>query len=404
MSRVCKEGWLRTYVAHQRHQESPKMFHFWTGVSTIAGALRRKVWTEHISYQYTPNFYIVLVAPPGVVAKSTSIRQGLSLLEKAVKDIRFGPQSATWQALIDAIHAAAAVVVDPETSEKLTMSCITIGISELGTFMRPENREYLDQLITLYDAQKESILKKTRGEEVKLINPWLNLIACTTPSWLKDNFPDILVGGGLASRILFVYEERKQQLIPYPELLVKGEQYENEEKALVHDLQKISKICGRYQLTPEAYEWGDAWYRGIHNGSRPAHLSGDRFAGYISRKQAHVHKLAIVLAASYRDDRTIQKSDLEEADAHVTLLEKNMYQVFDSIGVSTGAKINNEVIEMIKHTKGGALYKQLYQVFSKRIDGKAYKETIAIALEMGIIKRELVPGGDSRLTYVQRRE
>ena len=75
LGRACAEGWLKTYVAHMRFNEAPSSFHFWVGVGTIAGALRRKVWTDHLTYQYTPNFYIILVAPPGVATKSTAIQQ-----------------------------------------------------------------------------------------------------------------------------------------------------------------------------------------------------------------------------------------------------------------------------------------------------------------------------------------
>lgn len=84
MPRACVEGWLKTYVHHQRHSEAPTAFHFWSGVSTIAGALRRKVWTDHRYYQYTPNFYILLVAPPGLRLKVLRYDKVSTCLEKSV--------------------------------------------------------------------------------------------------------------------------------------------------------------------------------------------------------------------------------------------------------------------------------------------------------------------------------
>lgn len=360
------------------------------------------MWTDHNAYQYTPNFYIILVAPPGVAAKSTSIRQGLSLLKK-VKDVRFGPTSLTWQALLDALKAATTVVKIPGESDPVVMSCITVGASELGTFMRPENREYIDQLISLYDGQKETIVRKTRADETIITNPWLNLIACTTPSWLKDTFPEVMVGGGLASRILFVYADKKQRLVAYPERQVKGEEFQDEERALIHDLQQIAKLAGQYKLTEEAYTWGEEWYTRLHTGGRPSHLSSDRFAGYIARKQAHVHKLAIVLAASRRDDTVLLPEDLAEAEAHITALEHSMSSVFDSIGVSAGAKVTNDIVTAIRNANG-ASYKNLWKVFSKTIGGREYKEAVSYALEAGIIERRPIPGGDYELTYKGGRE
>ncbi len=399
MPRACKDGWLKTYVFHQRHSEAPTAFHFWSGVSTIAGALRRKVWTDHKYYQYTPNFYILLVAPPGVATKSTTLRQGLVLLRK-IPGLNFGPESLTWQALLDSMKKAEATVKLADGTS-MVMSCVHIAVSELGTFMRPDNREYLDQLINLYDAQLGELSRKTLGAgETVIKNPWLNLIACTTPSWIRDNFPEVLIGGGLASRILFVYADKKQQLVAYPERLIQTEDFELEEKCLVHDLKEIARISGPYVLSEGAYKWGTEWYDRMHSGARPEHLSSDRFAGYLSRKQAHFHKLAMVIAASERDERVLTEEDLRAAEHYVSALEANMGSVFEAIGVSQTAAVSNEIISRIRNVKQ-VRYKQLWQAVAGTIDGKTYKETIALACEAGILKREPLQGGDWLLTYVE---
>lgn len=401
MPRACPDGWLKTYVYHQRHSEAPTSFHFWSGVSTIAGALRRKVWTDHKYYQYTPNFYILLVAPPGVATKSTTLRQGLDLLRK-VRGINFGPQSLTWQALLDSIKQAESIVKIDATSS-MTMSCVHFAISELGTFLRPENREYLDQLITLYDAQLGDVSRKTLGAgETIITNPWLNLIACTTPSWIRDNFPEVLVGGGLASRILFVYADKKQQLVPYPELLVQPEEFLLEEQCLIHDLKQIATIAGAYRLSETAYKWGVSWYQKI-NDTRPDHLTSERFAGYLARKQAHIHKLAMVLAASLRDERLIEEEDLVSAEHYVSALEENMRHVFDNIGVSQGAQVFNEILGRIRVAKQ-VQYRHLWNAVGKTVDPKVFKDTIQNALEAGVIRREPLQGGDWMLYYIPPKE
>src|SRR5262245_38983278 len=132
-ARAFTEGWLKAYVQHQRFTESPESFHFWTGVSTIAGALRRKVWTDHLNYQYTPNFYIILVAPPGVATKTTAINAGMRFLRSI--NVRLGPQSLTWQALFEALKTASTAVKVPDTNQMLIYSALTLGIGELGTFL-----------------------------------------------------------------------------------------------------------------------------------------------------------------------------------------------------------------------------------------------------------------------------
>src|SRR3990167_1280617 len=90
--------WLRAYCEWTKGSESPLQFHFWTGIATIAGALRGKVWRDEKTFRWSPNFYIVLVGPAGVAQKSTSMGLGMRLLEQ-VPGIHFGPSSATWQRL-----------------------------------------------------------------------------------------------------------------------------------------------------------------------------------------------------------------------------------------------------------------------------------------------------------------
>lgn len=402
MPRAYEQGWLKAYVQHQRYSESPLAFHFWTGVATIAGALRRKVWIDQLHFQWTPNFYIMLVGPPGVAAKSTSLRAGLSLLEQ-IDGVVFGPQSMTWQALLDAFRAAQESVTIPSTGQEVTMSCLTIGASELGTFLRPENREFLDLLTAMWDGQKEVFRRRIRTEETVITNPWINVIGCTTPSWLKDNFPEVLIGGGLTSRIVFVFAQKKRQLIAYPAREIPNASYLDEEKALVYDLNQIANLKGEYALTDDAYSWGETWYDHLNNGPRPQHMASDKFQGYIARKQTHVHKLAMVLAASKRDNLIITTEDLIEADEHTTVLERDMLHVFASIGVAPGAKVTSEVLKIIKNY-GVISYRDLWRECINTIDPKEFQSAIESASEAGFIQKQgpIVKDGkkDWNLSYV----
>ena len=376
MARIFKD-WIKAYVEHTRYSESPDNFHFWTGIATVAGALRRRVWIDQRIFQWTPNFYIILVGPPGVAAKSTSVRQGLSLLEQ-VPGVRFGPQSMTWQALALALqNATESVEVDGEGH---IQSCLTISISELGTFLRADDDELMSTLIAMWDGQKEAWRRstKTQGDTV-VQNPWINLIGCTTPAWIRTNIPNSMIGGGLTSRIIFVYGEKKRQLVAYPADLVEGPAYRKEEEDLIHDLIEIAQIAGEYRLSADALEWGRAWYEQLNN-SRPEHLRSERFDGYIARKQTHLHKVAIVLAASKRNDLVIDASDLSLADEVLNLIEFDMIKVFHSIGVHPGAAIAQEVRSYIKNART-IEYPHLWRICSQTIPLKDFMEAIKGLLE-----------------------
>jgi hypothetical protein len=368
-------NWIQAYVEHTRYSESPDNFHFWTAVGTVAGALRRRVWIEQNIFQWTPNFYIILVGPPGVAAKSTSIRQGLNLLSK-IEGINFGPQSMTWQALTMDLERAREVVEFEDRPEPEIMSCLTIAVSELGTFLKADDDELLSVLIDMWDGQKGVWKRNTKSSgNTEIHNPWINLIGCTTPSWIRANVPTTMVGGGLTSRIIFVYGEQKRQLVAYPARQVLANTYESERIRLTEDLQQIANIKGPYELTEDAIEWGAWWYSEL-NSKRANHMKSDRFDGYLARKQTHVHKLAMVLAASQRNELVITRDDLETSVALMDDIEQDMLKVFNSIGLVAGVQNMEEIRAIIKHSGGVMEYALLWRAVSRTMPLKTFTECI----------------------------
>jgi hypothetical protein len=343
--------WIKAYCDYTRDSESPTSFHFWTGVSTVAGALRRRVWISMQKFVWTPNFYIVLVAPAGIVAKSTSIGVGQHLLSQ-IPGVTFGPESLTWQALTDSLSFATEGVKytgDDGLEHVIAQSAISVFSGELGTFLSIEDDKFTSFLIRMWDSQEGTFSHKTRGSgETKIDNPWLNLISCTTPSWLSQNFKENMIGGGFTSRIVFVFGETKRMLIPYPDEVIHSDEHRQLESDLVDDLREIALLSGPYHLSAQARVWGREWYVRSGSAPRPTHMAGERYSGYIARKQTHIHKLAMVLAASKRDQRLIEEDDIMEAEAHISATEPDMNRVFASIGLDREARCRQEIIAIVQ--------------------------------------------------------
>src|SRR5687768_2028930 len=97
--------WLSTYCEMAGFSEAPKQFHFWSGVGAVASALRRKCFIDMEYFRWVPNFYIIFVAPPGVGTKSTATRFAAKFM-KEVPGIHIGPNSLTWQRLIEELSEA----------------------------------------------------------------------------------------------------------------------------------------------------------------------------------------------------------------------------------------------------------------------------------------------------------
>lgn len=349
--------WLTAYCKYASFSEAPTIMHFWSGVSALAGALRRRVWLDMGYFKWTPCFYIIIVAPPGVVSKSTTAAIAIDLLRQ-VPGIKFGPQMVTWPALVKAF-------ADSKEEFQLgdewhPMCAMTIESSELGNLINPQDREMIDLLVTLWDSKTGALDKRTKGSgNDEVVNPWINMIACTTPAWIEGNFPEYVIGGGFTSRCLFVYAEKKEKLVAYPTKSIPAE-LGALKTMLLQDLEHIANtMMGPFSLDDRALEWGTLWYA-HHNSKPPEHLTDERFAGYLARKQTHMHKLAMVLSASRSDSRIITAEDLAAAEKMLTDLEKDMPKVFDRIGRS---EQSIQAERFIKHVQqnGPMSYEAAYQ-------------------------------------------
>jgi hypothetical protein len=342
--RKC-ENWLKSFIEYGQTGEAPDQMLFWTGVSTISGALGRKCYFDQTIFKWYANMYVVLVAPPGIISKTTCASLGMNLL-KQVDDVHFGPNVVTWQSLVGAFQKSHSVVeVKPDQYED--SHSLNISSGELGNLLSTNDREMMDLLVTLWDCA--SIHKQTKkdGDE-KLDNPFLNLIACTTPGWISGNIPMYMIEGGLVSRTVFVYGDSKRQYIAYPGLQQNRSASTTRimEQKLVDDLRDIAKLSGEFGITQDALAYGEKWYEQHYKSIQG--VSDSRFGGYFARKQTHIHKLAMVLSAARGSDLTITLADMEQAVQHVTDLEKNMPLIFDRIGKSEASSQADRLVDMVR--------------------------------------------------------
>ena len=323
------QDWISAYLEYASYSEAPRRIHFWAGIVAVASVLRRHVWIDERYYRWYPNCYVIIVGPPGVVNKSTTASIAMRLVRQ-VPGVRFGPDVVTWPALTKAFAEAREEFTLPDGTT-VPQCALTFEAGELGNLLDPQDARSVDLYVRLWESREGAFQKITKmsGNDT-IVNECINIVGCTTPAWIAGNFPEYVLGGGFASRCIFVYGDRKEKLIAYPHLNVP---VGHEERAaqLIEDLTHISTLRGQFHLTPEAEEWGTWWYNTWH-----AHLQAsppdDRLANYNARKQTHLHKVAMVLSAAQRDDLTITVADLQCADDMLASIEPDMHRVFSQIG------------------------------------------------------------------------
>ena len=303
------DDWLTTYAEYTSEQESPALFHFWVGTSVIASALERRTHLNRGHYTLYPNLFIVLIGASARVRKTSAITIGYDIFRETLKDACVVSQKTTPEAIIS---------IFVEGFKKSKVSGGVIVSDELGVLLGGATKSVdLMMLLTKwYDCPNHfEYHTMMRGKEI-MDNVFCNMIAGTTPTWLKDSMPPHAVGGGFTSRIVFVYQDKPEKLVAFPEITV--EQMEMKRK-LIHDLQIIARLTGTFKITKEAKEWFENWYTDVFRPEKSTQLALD---GYFGRKHDTLLKVAMCMSASKSNSLIIDEIEMRMALKALNLNEK----------------------------------------------------------------------------------
>jgi len=206
-------------------------------------------------------------------------------------------------------------------------SSMTAYSSEFASLLTSSGMDMVTFLTDIYDCPDPSWSHKTKTGGTNTIKaPYLNMEGATTPDWIARSLPLDTIGIGLTARIVFVYQDTPRVRPPFPELSPAQVELE---KLLVADLTKISLITGQYTNSPEAKAWYTDW--DLRDQQEPR--TGDpRLSGYFERKGMHLIKIAMLVAASKRDETVLRVPDYERALALLGHVEPAMAKTFASVG------------------------------------------------------------------------
>ena len=298
--------------------EAPENFIIWTGLFTLASALKRRVFVSKRylgSWAVSPNLYILFIAPAGKARKSTTANYAEELIDLC-PNITKSPELITKESLLN-------------TLVKSIDASMCIISPEFGEFIVKSGTDMFGFLTNIYDGKKNiSASTLSRGAEFAE-RPCVNLLGATTPQWVSENMPESVIGGGFASRVIFIYEEKvRRRKLFYDDLNQSSLQtlHSNLASDLVHIAENIS---GEFELDPEAKKFIGNWYDETSDDGDSANYN---LSGYFERKPAHVFKCAILVHVSYSDELILYKQDFEVAIKLLNALEKRLPSVFQSIG------------------------------------------------------------------------
>lgn len=313
------ENWIEAFGEWALPRcDAPEAYVFWSGVYAIAAALRRQVVIskKHLgSWECFPHLYIMFVGPPGM-RKTTSMMGFAQPLLTQIPSLRTGPTYFTKENLTEQL------IQSPDTSMYLT-------VGEFADLMQKNKPgDMYDFLTSMYD-NRESLEVGTmmRGIQVGK-RPSLNMFAATTPAWISENMSQGVIGGGFASRVVFVYSDTLRE----PKLIyttrMKTLNTDELEKDLLHDLNEIANLSGEVEFEEGMEDYINAW-NSRHASTPPV---DPRFLGYHSRKPMMIMKLSIIHAAATGNSLMIGKKNFDWAVRALESTEPQLPKIFGGVG------------------------------------------------------------------------
>lgn len=379
--------WIDGYLTVCKNSEPPKMYHLWCAISVIAAVLQRKCRIDWGTITFYPNMYIVLVGPSGACRKGTAMGTALDFLENL--DVKLAAESITREALIRELKNANDNTVNLETGSSDMHSSLTIWAPELTVFLGYHNHQLLSDLTDWYDCRNRWTYRTKNMGTDEIIGVYVNMIGATTPDLIRTTMPLDAIGGGLTSRMIFVYEEQKEHIVPVPFLT-------EAEIGLMHqlkaDLETINSLNGKFNATEEFLDYWKQWY--TSTASNPP-FRDPRFSGYIERRPNHVMKLSMIVNASRTNNMVLQRTDLERAISFLELTERKMQNTFSGVGKYSHADTLTKVMnEIAMHGEEGVSREEITYLFRNDANNFIMKEIIETLSQMGWLNVKLVEGNE----------
>lgn len=378
--RKC-ENWLSDFGKWTLpRSEAPETFIFWTGLFTLSSVLKRRVSVPKRllgSWSAAPNLYILFIAPAGKARKSTTANYAEELVD-LIPNVTKAPEIVTKEAVLTKLV-------------KSDDASMCIVAPEFGEFIVKSGTDMFGFLTNMYDGKKNiSAATITRGAEFAA-KPCVNLLGATTPEWVAENMPESVIGGGFASRVIFIFEERvRRRKLFYDDL--DQDNLTALHDALSQDLRHISEdIEGEFSFTPDAKEFMENWY---DNTSEEGSAASYKLHGYFERRPAHVLKVAMLLHIAYSDELVLHIDDIRGAIALLKQVEEKLPSVFQSIGRNPYTVDMHRILDYITQNKR-VMASQVYNKFMHAATPLMLKELVYGLYITGYIT--MVPDGEDSI-------
>lgn len=355
---MSNPDFISSYLKYAEGYETPQVYDLWSSISCLASLISRRVWIDMGFFKVYPHLYVVLVGQPG--GRKTSAMEISESILMDVGDIMFSSTATTKEALCKKMMAECVRnFINPLTNELETYTPISLCLTELSHFLGINNAHMIDFLTTIYDRAIYKADTKNMGNDI-IEGPFLNILACTTPSNITRYLKEDVISGGFSRRTIFVYEFDDGEPIAFPTVT---------EEALaaraycVEWGKKLATVAGQFVFTDAAKAWYKPWYDELFYALK--HHRDLATRGYYKSKHIQLLKLSMLFAVSNRTDLILEPEHLMLALATLEKAEKNLGKVYESMGRNELSGIQAKAMDYVSMAQGAILEKELETLLVK---------------------------------------
>lgn len=331
---------LASFMEYTKGAPTADLYRLWSGISCIAGALERRVWTVILHEPIYPNVFCLLVGGPG--AGKTPAIGPVRRLWRSNPKLNIAADSMSKAGFFDALESGARRI--PMGGQFVEYSALAVAADEFGMFMSSYDLDFVSAITGVYDG-RDGIGEQRRHalgagkKRADVVNPICTILAGSQPGFMSTLFPDEVWAMGFTARIIMVYSGEQQ--IPNLTFGRNGQTDERKDlwKHLVKEVARFGNTFGEYTWEPSAEKALADWVKADCY-PKPEH---SQLVHYNPKRGVHVSKLAMISAVSRGDSRVITLNDLQRAWKWLFNAEMHMPNIFRDMKGKSDNKVLQEV-------------------------------------------------------------
>lgn len=368
-------NFITNYLTYMQRSETPEIIHKWCALGCLAGAAEKRLWVDRGLFKIYLNLYLVLAAPPGVCAKTTTLSVVAKLLTEAGMNVL--EDSITKEEIIREMVQLEKGFDSP--AGVFYHSSVTFIASELNLLLA-SGYDMVKFLVSIWDKDSTFSYKTKTSGVYEVRNPYFNMLGAVVPEWFGENVISDINSTGFLARLLIIYADKRRMREPNPKLSDEAKRAKDE---CLNHLFWMSNLFGEIVLSSEAEEYYGKWYMEQTDDTK----LDSRIQSYLERK-AKTHVLKVAALLSLADKRlVVEKCDIVEAIRLLDAIEPGMKSM---IMMSSNNKLMSYIMKIadILREVGELRYYDLFMILYSDLNKEQFREVLQVVLDLGIAKLE----------------